>query len=85
MTSNVGIIVNKGLRKASVASFEVESCNFEESKRRKPEVPQPPTCDESSPKLPNTNHASFNMHFGNNLLLIFVGFFYLSVLDSLLS
>jgi len=67
--------VNKGLRKASVASFEVESCNFEESKPRKPKVQQPPTCDESFPNLLNMNHASYNMHFGTNLLLMFVGFF----------
>jgi len=67
--------VNKGLRKASVAPFEVESCNFEESKPRKPKVPQPPTCDESSPNLSNMSHARYNMHFGTNLLLIFVGFF----------
>jgi len=67
------IVVNKGLRKVSVPSFEVESCNFEESKPRKPKVQQPPTCDESCPNLLNMNHASYNMYFGTNLLLIFVG------------
>jgi len=67
--------VNKGLRKASVASFEEESCNFKEFKPRKPKVLQPPTCDESSPILSNMNRASYNMHFGTNSLLIFVGFF----------
>jgi len=67
--------VNKGLRKASGASFEVESCNFEGSKPRKLKVPQPPTCDESSPTLSNMNHARYNMHFGSNLLFIFFGIF----------
>jgi len=68
------INVNKGLRKVSVPSFEVGSCSFEESKPRKPKVQQRPTCDEFCSNLLNMNHASYNMHFGTNLLLIFVGF-----------
>lgn len=62
--------MNKGLRKASVASLQVESRNFEESKPRKPKVPQPPTCGESQPPPPEhesrtLQHAFRDQHCGS--------------------
>ena len=70
--------MSKGLRKASVASFEVKSRNFEKSKPRKSKVQEPPTFLNH----PNTKHASYNMRFGTNIVANSRWVFNLSILVS---